>query len=361
MSATWLLSICIPTRNRPAELSATLRVLLSQIERGGHSDRVQIVVSDNTDTESCRLDISPFSSSNFKYSPNRSDIGYARNVIKVISEADGKYVWLLSDDDTVLDGAVEEIVAALKSDRELNYLTFYTGASFQGKLFSDNFYFKDLDRTYFDSGGDFLARYWMTVIFISDNIYDRAKLLRHSEESGFLNELNDVYQNSLMGISFIEKYGKVAVIPKTLLVDNYGRKAYSRRTAIDAPVHQYIKLWRQLSPCVGGEAISQLRRSVESSIIRNGLRFAVNRIETGCTHTYREDFVSIAANPALPVRMRLLAFCTAALLTVERRFARFLIKSASALFPGRIDYESLKAGALEFERDQGQNRMRTGY
>ena len=361
MENKYLLSICIPTRNRPKELSETLGILTAQINAGKYSDLVQIFVSDNTDNEALRVDMRPFAAPNVKYASNATNLGYARNVNSVIKNADGKYAWLLSDDDAVLDGAVESIVTALRSGQEINYLTFATGAAFQGKVFSEDFYFKDLEKEYFEKGSDFLAKYWITVIFISDNVFDREKLIAHAQENGFFENVNDVFQNSLMGISFIEKYGCVKVLRKTLLIDNYGKKAYSRFTAIDAPVHQYIKLWVQLRPCVGGEAIRQFQKGVESNIIRHGLRFVVHRNEINGSHSYLEDFRKISVNKELPRKMRALALFVVFLLSIPKPFSRLLVRGIALFKFTRIDYSKMKAEALQFEAEQQEQKERSSY
>lgn len=360
MSEFPLLSICIPTRNRPKELGETLRVLLNQLPPAGGAS-VEVIVSDNTDDEALLVPQETVRAPALRYIRNQGNLGYARNINNLIRAATGRYVWLVSDDDFVQESAVAEIVARLQSDQRINYLTFYTGAAFAGKVYDRNFYFKDLRQDFFQKGDDFLSKYWQSVIFVSCNIFHRERLLRHAEAHGLFENINAVYQNSLLGISFISKYGGVGIIQKLLLVDNYGNKVYSRATALDTPVLQYIKLWTQLSAILCPAAVAPLLRDVESSTLRHGLRFAIHRAEGFAGADYREEFLRISENATLPFGLRARARYVAFLLGTNRTLAGAIIKLISFLRIIRIDYPGFKAEAAAFEGIENSKKMRSVY
>jgi len=356
-----LLSICIPTRNRPKELAATLKALLAQLRESGAPGVAEIVVSDNTDDEALRISPDELKDGAIRYVRNEGNLGYARNINSLIGKAAGKYVWLLSDDDFVQAGAVAGILACLGGQQEINYLTFFTGAAFEGKVFDENFYFKDLGEDYFPAGDEFLAKYWLSIIFVSCNVFDREKMLRHAAANGLFNDINDVYQNSLLCISFISRHGSVKVVKKTLLIDNYGNKAYSRATAIEAPIHQYIKLWRQLAKLTGRRAVAPLLRDVSSSVLRHGLRFAVHHAEGVSDFDFLPEFLKVAEDRSLPFSLRARAYFVCALLKAHRKAAKAALKLISASGLIRLDYEKLKAEALAFEAGEKQQKMRSVY
>lgn len=355
-----LLSICIPTRNRPKELGETLRALLDQLPPAGGAG-VEIIVSDNTDDDALLVPQEIIRHPAVRYIRNQCNLGYARNINNLIRAATGRYLWLVSDDDFVQGNAVTEIISRLQSDQRVNYLTFFTGAAFAGKVYDHNFYFKDLGQDYFQDGNEFLSKYWQSVIFVSCNIFHRERLIRHAEAHGLFENVNAVYQNSLLGISFISKHGGVGVVRKLLLVDNYGNKVYSRSTALDTPVLQYIKLWAQLAALLSPAAVAPLLRDVQSSTLRHGLRFAIHRAEGFTGFDYREEFLRIYENRALPFGLRARARCVAFLLGVNRTLAGAMIKLISFLRIMRIDYAGFKAEAAAFESLENSKKMRSVY
>lgn len=112
-----LLSIGIPTYNGCLSLKRNLDNLVSIIEKENLQGKVQIVVSDNCsidDTEAvCRSFVK---CKNFQYFRNHENIGYDRNVDNVIRKSGTKYVWLLSDDDSIT-GNIAEICTILETER----------------------------------------------------------------------------------------------------------------------------------------------------------------------------------------------------------------------------------------------------
>lgn len=111
-----LLSICIPTWNRSEILLENLRILLAHLQPS-IIDLIEIIVSDNASSdqtmEKCLELISNTPNIEIKYSRNKENIGYDRNCQAAAKIALGKYIWFLSDDDSLTDNALLEIVSAL--------------------------------------------------------------------------------------------------------------------------------------------------------------------------------------------------------------------------------------------------------
>src|SRR3989338_1158662 len=97
MSHRPFFSITIPTFNRPGDLKKAITSFLIQ----DFSD-YEIVVSDNSDNNDSERICSSFKDNRIKYSRNKTNIGFARNLYKVIKQASGKYIFLFGDDDLVL-------------------------------------------------------------------------------------------------------------------------------------------------------------------------------------------------------------------------------------------------------------------
>ena len=114
------LSICIPTFNRAAHLC---NVLNSFIQCGlGNLPEVQICVSDNcSKDETKQVVIEAQKLLNINYQVNKSNLGFARNMLEAVQMADGQFVWVLGDDDLLMPGACEKIIALITKHSEVDF------------------------------------------------------------------------------------------------------------------------------------------------------------------------------------------------------------------------------------------------
>ena len=111
-----LLSVCIPTFNRPVELRTTLSIVATQIaalpiEMG---QVVQCIVSDNHSSYDARALVAEFSERiALEIFVQESNVGPTMNFEYCYRRAGGKYVLILSDDDHLMDGALKAILTIL--------------------------------------------------------------------------------------------------------------------------------------------------------------------------------------------------------------------------------------------------------
>lgn len=115
-----ILSICIPTYNRAAHLR---NCLSSLIQCGlGKIPEVQVCISDNCSTDATKkVVIEAEKKLALKYKINKSNFGFARNMLEVVQMADGQFVWVLGDDDLLIAGACEKIIALIKKYRAVDF------------------------------------------------------------------------------------------------------------------------------------------------------------------------------------------------------------------------------------------------
>lgn len=360
---TPLLSICIPTRNRPQSLQKTLHTIERQIEAAAVADKVEIVVSDNTDEDNLKVDPAVWQDKNIRYLSNEGNIGYARNLNKLIHNARGKYVWFLADDDIVLESAVESVVRCLENQEHniVNYLTFYSGAVWDGGR-DDNFYFKNCTQHYFEEGREFLEKYWLNCIFVSVNIFHREKMISHAEKHNIFKNINDVYQNSLLCISFINAYGHVQIIPKTLLLGSYNRKLYTPLNSIRIPVHEYVKLLLQLKNLgVEDTCLKRIKKDVDSSILSNGVRFVIRKIETGDEFDYASEYRKVIANKELYLSSRMKAGLVYLLFQCNTILSKPIVKIIY-LMRGKTDlYEHTRQESISWYEDLKKEKIKVSY
>ena len=112
-----LLSICIPTWNRSHFLKKSLLSLKKQIVEI-ESDKVEVVVSDNFSSDDTINVVSEIRDGGLPitYNRNPENIGAARNFVRCIELARGKYILLLGDDDILREGSLKLIIDHLDNN-----------------------------------------------------------------------------------------------------------------------------------------------------------------------------------------------------------------------------------------------------
>lgn len=111
-----LIGIAIPTFNRANRLEKSLGDLLNQIIKSEKKQFLSVMVSDNGSTDTSADVIKKYSEifkknnilfSSHSFSENR---GFDANVLACYEDHGSDYVWFLSDDDNVIDGAINSII-----------------------------------------------------------------------------------------------------------------------------------------------------------------------------------------------------------------------------------------------------------
>lgn len=111
-----LLSICIPTWNRAKILSISLKSFQEQLASIDLSE-IEIFVSDNDSDDDTPQVVQSFIDQGLPitYNQNPENVGAAKNFIKCMQWASGKYIWLLGDDDLLNDGAISYILDLIRN------------------------------------------------------------------------------------------------------------------------------------------------------------------------------------------------------------------------------------------------------
>jgi len=120
-----LLTCAITTYNRVLWLKHSLPRLIETARPFGHA--AQIVVCDNASMDATADLVARFSGTpNFKAVRNPVNVGMLGNLGVTARASDGSFIWLLGDDDIVLDGAIEAILNGIERhpDVEMVYLNY---------------------------------------------------------------------------------------------------------------------------------------------------------------------------------------------------------------------------------------------
>lgn len=157
---TPILTIGIPTYNRPESIQRTVRALLPQL-----NEKVVLRVWDNCSDTPVSMLFSDEEKDKIQIERNRANIGGDANICGVIYHSDTKWVWDLGDDDYPLPNAVDTI---------LNYINKYPEALF----FKFNSYI-ERELHSFEDLADICSYQWIfgNFLFISSGVYNREKLI----------------------------------------------------------------------------------------------------------------------------------------------------------------------------------------
>lgn len=101
MSQRKVLSICIPTYNRAKFLKENLDTIVSQFSDPKIKEGVEVVISDNGSTDNTTEVVKEYQSKfdNIIYNRNEKNIGFDRNLLKVVEKSTGQYCLTIGDDD----------------------------------------------------------------------------------------------------------------------------------------------------------------------------------------------------------------------------------------------------------------------
>ena len=117
-----LISICIPTYNRPQELKR----MLDSIDTSKYDD-VDIVISENCSPkqQETRAVVDDFRSTHpyeVHYFENERNVGYDGNIRAIVARATGKFCVFFSDDDMAMPGALDEYIEFVRSHQDCGYI-----------------------------------------------------------------------------------------------------------------------------------------------------------------------------------------------------------------------------------------------
>ena len=116
-----LLTIALPTFNRAKRLDKALNDLFHLLKDSGYSQYIEVLVSDNGSTDATANTLDQYkalySSEGFNFSVHRNlkNLGFDANINECYRKSQCQYIWFLSDDDNVKNGAIAEIVESIQN------------------------------------------------------------------------------------------------------------------------------------------------------------------------------------------------------------------------------------------------------
>ena len=112
-----LISICIPTYNRPSNLINCLNSLSLQTEK-----KFEVCISDNCSDENIQKLIRPFKKKlKIRFNRNKKNLGFALNLLKVSNMAKGDFIWFLGDDDLIVRDGIKTLKNMIKKNKTCDF------------------------------------------------------------------------------------------------------------------------------------------------------------------------------------------------------------------------------------------------
>jgi abequosyltransferase len=201
---SYILSICIPTKDRPNNIKSTLdSILYEQID---HST-VQIVISDNSTNDLTLEVINKYKSLNIKYYRNPV-LGFL-NSIEALKQGDGHFLKLQNDYSAFIRGGLVDILRTIKSELTARPQILFTGGvlNLKNKSYSTSDFNKFLEISeYFNTWStafsiwkeDFTELMNNSEFEINDQFPHTSILLENNKKNKYLLYDKEIYDNQIV-------------------------------------------------------------------------------------------------------------------------------------------------------------------
>ena len=230
-----ILTIAIPTYNRPVEITSTLRQLFSQ----DRIEECEIIVVDNASEHSVeeivRQEV-PEISRRVSFHRNVANIGLSGNLLRCMELARTERLWILADDDDLANHAVSRILEACAIEESPDFILF---AQYEGQK---SYPITSSAKEFFDQ-----VETWARLGFVSTGIYRTAHLQR-------LLTVGTNYTYTLFPFLAMLVHG----------MDYCGWKAGLNSHVIVHPAHKAANTWALISS-IHGYVVAELAKSPDVS------------------------------------------------------------------------------------------------
>lgn len=169
-----LLTLAIPTYNRAGCLKELLAILADQMK---DETRVELIISDNASPDETPSVVQDFVSRGLRvrYIRNAQNVGPDANFLQCFELAQGKYVWIFSDDDLIVPGGLAKILTyCATAEYDLIWVSAY---SF-GKFHKPRPVRAKLDAVEITDSMAYVKRIHVLFTFITGNIVNKDTVLK---------------------------------------------------------------------------------------------------------------------------------------------------------------------------------------
>ena len=115
-----LLSICIPNYNKPELLRNCLESIYQS--KLNSNMEFEVCISDNSSIQKIDQVVKDYERKlNVKFNSNKTNIGVGANILKSVSMASGKFIWIIGNDDIVLPQTISKLSKLLSQDEHIDF------------------------------------------------------------------------------------------------------------------------------------------------------------------------------------------------------------------------------------------------
>ncbi len=180
-----ILSIGIPTYNRPNQIKILIESILSQKNIG--VNEIEINISDNSENDITKklIEENYLHQPNIKYYKNEINIGSERNIRRVFSLGNAIYTWLIPDDDKLTyDYSLSEVITQIKNyNQELTFIMVNAKAIYQetNTILAERF--NEVNKNiFFEDGKDLLNMITDSDLIGAQRLIIKRSILPHPFE-----------------------------------------------------------------------------------------------------------------------------------------------------------------------------------
>ena len=168
-----LISVCITSYNRVKELDRCLHSIKTR-----HTDQIEIVISEDcspkkNEIKEVVLNFERTSPYKLLFNTNKKNIGFDRNLKKLIDVANGEYLLFVTDDDSLAEDKLDELIKLmLKIDFSVGFTPYFDCVS--------NKYERKLKSTQvIPAGMKSVRKYLYSSILLSGLIFKKSRIPRY--------------------------------------------------------------------------------------------------------------------------------------------------------------------------------------
>ena len=220
MKQSKLLSICMPTYNREFLMKRQLFFLQKQIANLSEAMQqlLEVIVSVNPSQDNTEAYIrKQHSDSIYKYYINETNIGGMPNINAAIQRACGKYIWVVSDDDIIIEGLISKVLCKLSQNEDISWF-FINFAGLNGssadpqadiEFYKNSLPYEGYCRNGKQTVTDMLKKVDGGILFCTANIFLREAaaniLLEYPLTNNAADLLAYILYSATLGSAYIEK------------------------------------------------------------------------------------------------------------------------------------------------------------
>lgn len=216
-----LLTIAIPTYNRLDYLKQNLENILIQVSN--HRDDVDVLVSNNCSPDATKeyLDELQKKYSFLQVVNQKENIGPDGNFISIFEANKNKFLYIISDDDILLDNSLNRIVEFLKLNNDISF-TFANNVMFYdhfdaSKIETYKRIIHNDDNMVTNDKKEFINNVKLEFTFLSSLIFNTTKL---SAIDTYKKYLNTNWAQSFIALDCMRGECKLGIIGKPIIAQN---------------------------------------------------------------------------------------------------------------------------------------------